>query len=55
VCACARRSHFYRGAQALAFSPEGTRLAIITTDNSHSLHIYDWCGGGAAVCCAGQG
>ncbi|KAG2487374.1 hypothetical protein HYH03_013944 [Edaphochlamys debaryana] len=33
---------FYRGVQALAFSPDGTRLAAITTDNSHSLHVWDW-------------
>ena len=32
----------YRGIQAVAFSPDGTRLASISTDNSHSLHLWDW-------------
>ncbi|GIL85815.1 hypothetical protein Vretimale_19546 [Volvox reticuliferus] len=32
----------YRGVQALAFSPDGSRLAAISLDNSHSLHIWDW-------------
>ncbi len=36
------RSRDDRGIQALAFSPDGTRLACVATDNSHSMHIIDW-------------
>eukprot|EP00198_Chlamydomonas_reinhardtii_P000535 XP_001689870.1 predicted protein [Chlamydomonas reinhardtii] len=28
--------------QALAFSPDGSRLAAVATDNSHCLHLWDW-------------
>ncbi|MEW5311518.1 MAG: hypothetical protein WDW38_003227 [Sanguina aurantia] len=31
-----------RGITAMAFSPDGTLLVAVATDNYHSLYIYDW-------------
>ncbi|KAJ9506292.1 hypothetical protein QJQ45_013870, partial [Haematococcus lacustris] len=31
-----------RGITALAFSPTGTRLAAVATDNQHTVYVYDW-------------
>ena len=31
-----------RGVTALCFSPDGTKLVCICTDNNHTMYIWDW-------------
>jgi len=31
-----------RGIQALGFSPDGAHLACVSTDNQHTVFVYDW-------------
>ncbi len=31
-----------RGFTALAFSPDGTKLVAVATDNHHTVYVYDW-------------
>jgi len=50
VASCAPRARLqmgygYRGVQAVAFSPNGRRIAAIGTDNSHTLFLWDWATG----------
>lgn len=35
-------SYGNRGVTALAFSPDGTKLAAVCTDNYHTLYLWDW-------------
>lgn len=34
-----------RAVQALAFSPDGTRLVTVCTDNPHTMFVWDWSSG----------
>ena len=31
-----------RGVVAVCFSPDGARLLTVTTDNNHTVHLWDW-------------
>lgn len=53
---------FESGVPALAFSPDGTRIAAVGADKEHTLYLLDWrakktiaagkCGGGRVLACA---
>lgn len=31
-----------RGVLALGFSPDGTKLAAVVSDNAHTVYVFDW-------------
>ena len=42
-----------RGILALGFSPDGTKLVAVASDNGHTVYIYDW--RRTRVLCSGRG
>jgi hypothetical protein len=35
----------FRGVQAVAFSPDGSKLVTVCTDNPHTMFVWDWAAG----------